>query len=101
MRVVEVPPAGMSQCCPGCGTKVPKRLSERMHCCGICGLELCRDVNAARNVPERALLAGGWELSCCTPGMLNPGWKTLPARQSQGAEPDTDAAVLVAVNGSI
>ena len=101
VRVVEVSPAGTSQCCSGCGTKVPKRLSERMHCCGTCGVELCRDLNAARNVLERGLRAGGWELSCCTLGMLNKGWKTLPARQSQGAESYTDGTALVAVNLSI
>ena len=95
------PPAGASQCCPGCGTKVPKWLSERMRCCGTCGLELSCDLNTAWNVLERALCAGGWELSCCSPGMLHQGWKTLPARQSQGAGPYTAAAVLVAVNGRI
>ena len=52
---VEVPPAGTSQECSRCGTKVPKALSERIHLCGVCGLELDRDGNAARNVLRRGL----------------------------------------------
>ena len=52
---VEVPPAGTSQECSRCGTKVPKALSERTHQCDVCGLELDRDENAARNVLCRGL----------------------------------------------
>ena len=32
--------------CSGCGQRVPKTLSERMHRCS-CGLVLCRDINAS------------------------------------------------------
>ena len=52
---VEVPPAGTSQECSRCGTKVPKALSERTHQCDVCGLELDHDENAARNVLCRGL----------------------------------------------
>ena len=52
---VEVPPAGTSQDCSRCGTKVPKALSERIHLFGVFGLELDRDENAARNVLHRGL----------------------------------------------
>ena len=52
---VEVPPAGTSQECSRCGTKIPKALSERTHQCGVCGLELDRNENAARNVLCRGL----------------------------------------------
>jgi len=45
--VLEVRAAGTSQQCSACGTKVPKTLSIRDHRCG-CGLEIQRDVNAAR-----------------------------------------------------
>lgn len=48
--VVRVNPNGTSQACSGCGVKVPKDLSVRMHDCPECGLVLCRDVNAARNI---------------------------------------------------
>ena len=57
--LVEVPPSGTSQDCSRYGTKVPKALSERMHRCGVCGLELDRDENAATNVLHRGLCIFG------------------------------------------
>jgi putative transposase len=56
-EVVEVVAAGTSQECSGCGVVVRKPLSQRMHTCPECGLVLHRDVNAARNILARALLA--------------------------------------------
>lgn len=50
VRVVKVPPGGSSQTCSGCGTLVPKPLSQRTHRCPGCGLIIDRDVNAARNI---------------------------------------------------
>jgi len=50
VRVVRVPPGGTSQACSGCGTLVPKPLSERIHRCPSCGLVVDRDINAARNI---------------------------------------------------
>ena len=58
--VVPVPPQYTSQVCSGCETIVAKSLRVRMHRCDGCGLELDRDVNAARNI-----LALG--LSVCDP----------------------------------
>ena len=49
-RVVAVPPAYTSQDCSGCGERVPKSLSVRIHVCTSCGLVLDRDENAARNI---------------------------------------------------
>jgi putative transposase len=49
-EVVTVNPAFTSQVCSGCGALVEKDLSIRTHACPHCGLELDRDVNAARNV---------------------------------------------------
>jgi putative transposase len=49
-RLIKVPPAGTSQACSGCGTLVPKGLSERVHRCQACGLVIDRDTNAARNI---------------------------------------------------
>ncbi|MCC6602247.1 MAG: transposase [Anaerolineae bacterium] len=49
-QVVPVPPQYTSQLCSECGTMVAKRLSVRVHKCDACGLELDRDVNAARNI---------------------------------------------------
>ena len=53
-RVDFVAPHHTSQDCSGCGRRVLKKLSVRTHRCGGCGLELDRDVNAARNVSRRA-----------------------------------------------
>jgi len=50
IQVVRVPPGGTSQACSGCGTLVPKLLSERIHQCPSCGLVVDRDINAARNI---------------------------------------------------
>jgi putative transposase len=60
-RVVAVPPQDTSQVCSGCGRRVPKDLSVRVHVCphADCGLILNRDVNAARNVLQRALSPPG------------------------------------------
>lgn len=52
---VEVDPIGTSQECSQCGHCVPKSLSVRTHRCSYCGLTICRDVNAARNILLRAL----------------------------------------------
>ena len=38
----------------GCGCRVEKSLSVRVHSCPYCGLVLNRDENAARNVLSRA-----------------------------------------------
>jgi putative transposase len=54
-RVILVEPRGTSQECSGCGRVVEKALSERMHLCPHCGLQLDRDVNAARNILARGL----------------------------------------------
>jgi putative transposase len=48
--VVKVPPNNTSQICSGCGEKVPKVLSIRIHRCPFCGLVLDRDLNASLNI---------------------------------------------------
>ncbi len=45
--VIKVTPHGSSQECFGCGAKVPKSLSVRVHCCPFCNLVLDRDHNSA------------------------------------------------------
>jgi putative transposase len=54
-RVILIQPRGTSQECSACGEVVEKALSERIHSCPFCGLELDRDVNAARNILARGL----------------------------------------------
>jgi putative transposase len=54
-QVVKVDPRNTSQICSQCGSLVRKPLSQRWHSCPHCGLELHRDVNAARNILQRAV----------------------------------------------
>jgi putative transposase len=49
-RVKAVNPASTSQDCSGCGERIQKSSSVRMHVCTHCGLMLDRDENAARNI---------------------------------------------------
>ncbi len=50
LLAIAVNPNGTSQNCSGCGAKVPKTLSDRLHVCPECGLTLNRDHNAAINI---------------------------------------------------
>ena len=61
-HIIEVDPRNTSQDCSGCGIKVPKELGDRLHECRNCGLVLNRDLNAARNILNRAGVG---------PGLLN------------------------------
>ncbi len=53
-QIVSVNPAYTTQDCSRCEYRVPKTLADRVHKCPQCGLHLCRDTNAARNVERRA-----------------------------------------------
>lgn len=48
--MIQVNPRNTSQNCSGCGELVKKDLSVRIHSCSNCGLEMCRDENAAKNI---------------------------------------------------
>lgn len=65
-RVVAVDPRGTSQFCSGCGCRVPKDLSVRVHRCPECGLVLDRDENAALNILYRALNTLGLSVEAST-----------------------------------
>lgn len=56
---VLVDPRYTSQDCSGCGERVKKELSVRVHQCPRCGLVLDRDLNAALNVLARGLTCIG------------------------------------------
>ena len=49
-EVNDVNPAYTSQMCSGCGNIETKKLSDRQHKCNLCGLDIGRDLNAARNI---------------------------------------------------
>lgn len=53
--VIEVDPRNTTQNCSGCGVKVPKTLSDRVHSCSDCGFTLDRDHNAAINIKKLAV----------------------------------------------
>jgi putative transposase len=54
---------GTTQRCSSCGETVTKGLSERIHKCPFCGLEIPRDYNSALEVKNLMLLEIGQELS--------------------------------------
>jgi putative transposase len=53
LKVVAINPNGTSQECSSCGQKVKKPLSQRIHNCPVCHVNLCRDLNAAINIKNR------------------------------------------------
>jgi len=57
--VILVDPKNTTQECSKCHKIVQKGLSDRIHSCPHCGLEIDRDVNAARNVLARGLACIG------------------------------------------
>ncbi|NEO51148.1 MAG: transposase [Moorea sp. SIO4A3] len=52
---VAVNPRDTSQNCSNCGTKVPKKLKDRIHSCLHCGYTEDRDINAAINILKLAV----------------------------------------------
>jgi putative transposase len=70
--------------CSGCGTvKAKLALSERTYHCDHCGLDLDRDVNAARNLMH--LAASGAESQNACGGCARPGTTgQRPAKQEPG-----------------
>jgi putative transposase len=65
VHLVKVNPHNTTQNCSGCGTKVPKTLSVRLHECPKCKLEMDRDANAAINILIKALQVVGLTISAC------------------------------------
>jgi putative transposase len=65
VHLVKVNPHNTTVVCSGCGTKVPKTLSVRLHECPKCNLQMDRDENAAINVLFLALNAVGLTVPAC------------------------------------
>jgi putative transposase len=59
--VVAVSPNYTSQDCSSCGHRVKKSLSTRTHLCPSCGIEICRDTNAAINIIKKGMGILGME----------------------------------------
>jgi putative transposase len=49
-QIIYVNPAYTSQTCSKCGKVIKKELSDRIHKCNACGIELDRDYNASLNI---------------------------------------------------
>ncbi|WP_293089544.1 transposase [Moorena sp. SIO3H5] len=60
-----VNPRGTSIECFNCGSRVEKSLSERVHCCSSCKVEIDRDWNSGINILNRGLMAVGLPLNGC------------------------------------
>ncbi len=88
VRYVRVNAAYTSQDCSTCGHRQPMPLNKRVYDCGRCGMRLCRDVNAARNVCARAFprLGGraGKEVE------TSPGVARIQLRQGDRSARETD-----------
>jgi len=85
--VVKVEPRGTTDRCSRCGEIVEKPLWVRVHKCPNCGLELDRDLNAARNILQDGLNKIGWEPAEFAPVEIGP----LPARASSVVEAGSPA----------
>ena len=59
VRLAEVDPRCTSQECSRCGALVQKTLDDRWHECPHCRLSIDRDLNAARNILDRAGVGPG------------------------------------------
>jgi len=70
--VVKVEPRGTTNRCSSCGARVRKPLWVQVHRCPKCGLELDRDLNAARNILQDGLKRVGWEPAEFTPVEIEP-----------------------------
>jgi putative transposase len=71
--VVAVSPNYTSQDCSNCGHRVKKSLSTRTHLCPNCGIEICRDTNAAINILKKGM------------GILGMEWQNSTFGQKESA----------------
>ena len=54
-----IDPMYTTQDCFLCGHREKKDLSQRTHCCPVCGYTVPRDLNAAQNILKQAAVGGG------------------------------------------
>lgn len=70
-----VEPRYTSRDCSGCGARRKMELSQRLYECAECGMEMDRDLNAAKNVLHRAMALQGRD---CSLGGLRDGTEPTP-----------------------
>jgi len=63
-KLVQVDPKDTTRTCSGCRNKQEMRLSQRQYYCPVCGLSEDRDINAARNILERATAGQAGSHAC-------------------------------------
>ena len=100
--VVAVSPNYTSQDCSSCGHRVKKSLSTRTHSCPSCGIEICRDTNAAINILKKGMGILGMEWQNSTFGQKESasqegkhGEKTASTIYGQ---PDIASGLLLTMN---
>jgi putative transposase len=69
-RVIRVNPCFTTQACSHCGERMQKSLSVRTHICTCCGFVADRDVNAAKNILQKAGAQPSGTVSDGSPGEL-------------------------------
>ena len=82
-HLIEVDPYDTSQECSGCGMRVQKVLADRWHDCPNCGLAIDRDLNAARNILNRAGVG---------PGLRNVAGRGMRAGENLDRAPEHTAS---------
>jgi putative transposase len=90
-RLIEVDPRNTTQDCSGCGARVPKELGDRHHECPRCGLPIDRDLNAARNILNRAGVGPGLRnvAGCGMRAGGNLGEPSRPGQETLESNRDT------------
>ncbi len=78
LLTVAVKPHGTSQECSCCGKTVKKALSDRWHSCPHCNFEADRDLNAARNIKNRAVGHSVLKAHRVSEGLPGVGEKPTP-----------------------
>ena len=74
-----IDPAYTTQDCFLCGHREKKDLSQRVHCCPVCGYTVPRDLNAAQNILKRASV--GWGTPESTLVEIGTATPPIPAVQ--------------------
>ncbi len=74
-----IDPAYTTQDCFICGHREKKDLSQRVHCCPVCGYTAPRDLNAAQNILKRASV--GWGTPESTLVEIGTATPPIPAVQ--------------------
>ena len=81
--LVKVPAAYTSQTCSSCGhVDADSRESQATFCCTACGATANADINAARNILDRALLGEGTQRRGSTPSLDVEGKALAPDEAS-------------------